>query len=181
MSVASMVRLVRARQLQDSLPPGGEAETARGGAEAAPAKPDDKAQHAVTTALERLTGFIPGEVVTAWGAAIGILTPSTKARWVIFGVAIAFLVAMLLIETALRDRSADEKEKTPPKRQALMVIVAIVAFTAWAFALPGSPAAEQWGKHVTPYFGVGAIALSALLYKGGQLLGLTPLEDGKKT
>jgi uncharacterized membrane protein YecN with MAPEG domain len=175
MSVVTMVRLVQERQSQED---SAQQVTLRKAKSVTPTEEEQKgseAKHAVTTALERLTGFIPTEVVAGWGAAVGLIGPTTAlAGWVIFAVAVVFLVALLLLETALREKKS--KIRTPGQRTLLMVIVAAVAFIIWAFATPGSPAATQWGTEITRYFGVAAIAVSALLPKLTQFLGLAPVE-----
>jgi hypothetical protein len=94
--------------------------------------------------------------------------------WAIFGGALAFLVILVLLETGIRDKQS--QVVTARRRKALLVVVAVVAFSIWAFASPGSPAAAQWGAAATRYFGVVAIAVSAILFRVGQLLGLAPLE-----
>jgi hypothetical protein len=49
-----------------------------------------KPQPAVTTALERLTSFIPTEVVAAWAAEMGMLAPqSALGSWAVYSGAIA--------------------------------------------------------------------------------------------
>jgi magnesium-transporting ATPase (P-type) len=101
------------------------------------------------------------------------------AAWMIFAAAAAFLVCLLWMETAIRDRNAKQANKSSEsiggRRIFLMILVAVVAFVVWAFAMPGSPAEKQWGTDVTRYFGVAAIAVSALLVKLTQFLGLAPV------
>jgi len=167
MSVATMARLVRERE-------------ARERERSAPQpkgldRDEDETSSTLTTALERLTAFIPTEVVAGWAAAVGMLAPQgALGSWAIFGGALTFLVVLVLLETGIRDRAS--QIPTDPRRKALLVLVALVAFTIWAFASPGSPAAAQWGAAATRYFGVVAIAVSAILFRVGQLLGLAPLE-----
>jgi len=135
----------------------------------------EEAKRTVTTTLERLTGFIPTEVVAGWGAAVGLLAPEKSiGSWAIFFAALLFLVILLLLETAVRDKKS--ATRTGGRRKLLMILVAAAAFTIWVFASPGSPAAAQWGTEMMRYFGVAAIAVSAVLFKLSQLLGLAPLE-----
>jgi uncharacterized membrane protein len=178
MALTTMVRLAQERQMQIRAADAARTNTRGSGESVAPADKEEEegqAKHTLTTALERLTGFIPTEVVAGWGAAVGLIAPTTAlAAWMIFAVGVVFLVVVLLIETALRDRKS--KMTTDRRRKLLMVLVAVVAFVVWVFATPGSPAAAQWGKQVTPYFGVAAIAVSAVLFKLSPLLGLAPLD-----
>jgi hypothetical protein len=167
MSVATMARLVREREIRERAGPGLQPKGLNGD--------KDEPDSTLTTALERLTAFIPTEVVAGWAAAVGMLTPQDpRGYWAIFAGALAFLVVLVLLETGIRDK--ESAVPTAPRRKALLVLVALVAFTVWAFASPGSPAAAQWGTAATRYFGVVAIAVSAILFRIGQLLGLAPLE-----
>ena len=63
--------------------------------------------------LGRVASFIPTEIVTAWAAALGVIGPSAKwQRWLIFGVAIAVLLLVGVLDFALkdeRDKEADPK------------------------------------------------------------------------
>ena len=114
----------------------------------------------VTTALERLTGFVPTDVVAVWGAAVGLLAPE---RAILYLAALVFLTVLLLIEMSVQDKGAGIKTDGRPKL--LMIMIAVLAFTVWAFATPGSPVAAQWGAHTMRYFGVLAIAVSAVLFR----------------
>jgi polyferredoxin len=167
MSVATMARLVRQRQVREREAPALQSKGLD--------QEKEESNSTLTTALERLTAFVPTEVVAGWAAAVGMLTPQDAvSSWAIFGGALAFLVILVLLETGIRDK--ESQVKTDPRRKALLVLVALVAFSIWAFASPGSPAAAAWGTSATRYFGVVAIAVSAILFRVGQLLGLAPLE-----
>jgi hypothetical protein len=137
---------------------------------------EEEPSPAVTTALERLTAFIPTEVVAGWGAAMGMLAPRTALEsWAVFAGAVVFLVVLVLLETGIRAKQSSSPADS--RRRGLLLAVAVVAFTVWAFASPGSPAAAQWGDAATRYFGVLAIAMSAILFRLAQLLGLAPVES----
>jgi hypothetical protein len=166
MSIELMVQLVRARDRREQP----ERDTL-----ASPSLGKDQQPAPVTTALQRLTAFIPSEIVTGWGAAMGLIAPKTLiATWAIFGGAGVCLVILTLLETALQDETA--ATRTSRAKKVLMVLFATVSFTVWAFSLPGSPAAAQWGDGATRYFGISAIVLAAVLIKVTQLGGLAPLE-----
>jgi cation transport ATPase len=177
MGVVTMVRLVQERQRQEEEATERQVNLRGDKSEAVTTTEpqQEQAKHAVTTALEQLTGFIPAEVIVLWGAAVGFIAPEKAfASWMILAAALVFLVVLLFLEVALRDRKSTIK--TDGRRRNLMIVLASVAFIVWAFATPGSPAAIQWGMRVTPYFGVIAIAVSGILPKISQLLDLVPVK-----
>ena len=105
--------------------------------------------------------------------ALGLVAPKQPTGyWVIFLVALLFLILLLLLETAVQDKKSNRRTDT--RRKVLLILVAAISFTVWAFACPGSPVAAQWGDELMRYFGVAAIAVSAVLYRVNQLLGLAP-------
>jgi len=184
MSISTMARLIQERQAQDSaahLAMERDLREKMGGVD------ENALQKSTMTALERLTGFVPTEVITGWGAAVGLLLPTRSwQRWAIFGAAVAVMVVLLLLELVLRDRAARDLHRaqgrpspvpqTTRSQTIVALVIATVAFAVWAFAVPGSPAVS-WGEGVTRVFAVVAIPVSAILYKVAQLAGVAPIES----
>lgn len=182
MSISAMARLVAERRQQEAM---AQTLVLERGSErtAADAEAGKKAS---LTALEKLTAFIPAEIVAGWAAAMGLLLPREPwQRWLIFVASVAVLVILVLLELAARDKQALEKHRaggtdqsvplTPGRTKGLVVLSAVIAFTVWAFAVPGSPAVV-WGESASRIFAVLAIPVSAILYKAGKLWGLVPID-----
>jgi hypothetical protein len=104
----------------------------------------------VETALEKITQWIPSEVVAAYVALLGIFAPDDSTlRWVLFAVGVVLVIVFVGLNAALvnkRGREKWESEKRPgpapklaTKRLLTLMGVGIVAFVVWAFALPDSP------------------------------------------
>src|ERR1700761_9130709 len=100
----------------------------------------DKPVGAPTDLVNQITRWIPTETITIYVALLALLAPVAKhapsyqSRWVLLGiVAAANPVVVILLA----------KAKTAPRVDFEMpwveMMVAPVAFTAWAFALPDTP------------------------------------------
>lgn len=129
--------------------------------------------------LARLTAFIPTEIVTAWGAALGVISPKTdKARWVIFAVAVAVLLGLLFIDFALKDKRERTKDQNAKPasfdRKVKTFVIMGAAFSAWALASPGTPLTTDQGRWA---FGA-ALVVSLFAYPLAELWDIVP--DDKK-
>jgi hypothetical protein len=104
------------------------------------------------TALQTLTTYIPTEVLTLYVSAIAAVGPVTinglpVGRWLPFW---CFLVATPLIvwiAFATKLRAAEKPLPLSPVRWPVWeMIAAMIAYFAWAFALPNTPFAqfENW-------------------------------------
>ena len=182
MSISTMTRFCELRQTQDQNAADVllEGTRRRSASESSPTRPPQSTEAAKATALERLAGFVPTEVITAWAAAMGLLVPTAHwQRWVIFGGALVVMIALIFLNSAqLKRTQGVAKPVTAPvvkTRIHRLIIISTVAFTIWAFAAPGSPA-TVWGDGATRLFAVIALFVTPVLYKAAQLWGVAPLE-----
>src|SRR5258708_6870057 len=101
----------------------------------------------MTAALEKITAYIPAEVIGIYVAAFGILTPgSSRTKWIIFGLClllIPFFMWLGFIE-------ARRKKLPVPGLKALTILLfmAIAAYIIWTAALPATPFAA-WDANAT--------------------------------
>jgi hypothetical protein len=91
------------------------------------------------TALERISAFIPSEVIASYTFFLGIIRPvSPNAKWVLFGIAVLLIPIFIAVSRAEFKRSRPS-DKPPSGSAFLLFVFALLAFTAWAAALPDSP------------------------------------------
>lgn len=184
MSVSAMTRLLQIRLAEDeragrvldrTMAEPLSTEAARKSTEQAAAA----AERAKLTALDKLSAFVPTEVITAWAAAVGLIVPTTHLhRWLIFIAAVILLVVMIVLNTLILRKQAPPDSKLPANSTTamlLLILLSTAAFTVWAFAVPGSPAV-MWGDDATRIFAVVSIFVTPVLYRAARLWGLAPLE-----
>lgn len=161
MSIMSSVTFAAQRQAERQAPGGG-------AASGAPA-----ANQSVTAALEKITAFIPSEVIGIYVAVIGILAPaSMRGKWVIFGLCVILVPFFMW----LGYKAAKRKNLPVPGARAfvLLLILAIVAFVAWGAALPSTPF-EVFHADATRFGGALVIILGYAIPKIADAFDLTPL------
>lgn len=164
MSVSSMANHAVARRF----PASREAQAVRPRALAAPgeevkATPQDK----VTQALEVVTAYIPTEILTLYVATIAAIqgdkASSALAPWAAF---LVFLVAtpvvVWLIYAAKFRAQSDHLPWKPADWPKWEMVAGIVAYLAWALALPGNPFME-FGWYSSSLAGIAVMATAALL------------------
>ena len=137
----------------------------------------------VDSAIERVTQWVPTEAVGLYVAFLGLFSPSGSAgRWIMFGVGISFTVLFLALNSALvHKRAVDswrkegEKGQRPPGiaawRLAVLLTICLVAFVAWACALPATPFLDWWSD-ATLVGGGAVLVLAAALPKIAELVGV---------
>lgn len=102
------------------------------------------------TALEKITAFIPTEVIGIYIAGVGIMpveavaepgepAPVSVVQWAIFWVALALVPIFVTVNAALLNRALQPGSKLKPLKVMLLVGFGGVAFCAWALALPETP------------------------------------------
>lgn len=125
----------------------------------------------VKTAIGQITAYIPTEVIGAYIAALGILTPeSSGLRWAVFVIALVVTPIFVGVSFALRRR------QTPELKQGgvgWLIAFAILSFVAWAGAIPGTPMLDIPGW-TTVIGGIAVIFLAPLLSKLAEWLELSP-------
>jgi hypothetical protein len=167
MSIAAATRQAYRREVEASAPTTREA-----------AKEPD-----VDSAIERVTQWVPTEAVGLYVAFLGLLSPSgSSGRWVLFGVGVAFTVIFLVLNSVLvHKRAVDgwkkggEKGQRPPRvaawRLAVLLVICLVAFVAWACALPATPFLAWW-SNATTIGGAAVLVLAAALPKAAEIAGV---------
>jgi uncharacterized membrane protein len=93
-----------------------------------------------TNIVNQITRWIPTETITVYVALLALVaplaphSPSFTSRWVLFGLMTAAnpIVVVLLV---MAKKESGDKFKPP----VFEMIIASIAFAAWAFALPDTP------------------------------------------
>lgn len=179
MSVVRMVGLASDRQVQiasgslrATVARGGEAETTATGT-------DTKA---VDSALDKLTAFIPSEIIAFYltgvamftnTAATGVTPPpdETYIKWILFFVGSGLIPVIMLISYCLK-----VKKQTPvPPRGVMFVlfIFALISFAAWVAVTPGTPF-ETITPYATKIGGLAVIPLAAIMWGIAELCDAVP-------
>lgn len=125
--------------------------------------------------LGKLTAFIPAEIIAAWGGVLGVIAPTKDSeRWGIFVGALAVLLVVLLLDFALKDKRAKDKDAnarpTATDRKVKTFLIVGSSFSAWSLASPGSPldtTGSRWA------FGA-AVILTLFVYKVAELWDIAP-------
>jgi hypothetical protein len=143
------------------------------------AKKNDKAS--LDTQLGAVAAYIPSEVLAAYTTALGVTaTVSDKGvvKWALYFGTVVLVAAYVALKyagdrkVAKAKKAADPSAKIPPVApQIWVVVLALVAFTAYVMALPGSPFG---GNGVNIVGGLLVIAFAVLLPLVGKLVGVTP-------
>jgi len=138
-----------------------------------PAPGDAAPPNQQQAALERITAYIPSEVIGIYVAVIGILaTPSAHGKWLIFGGCVLLIPFFMW----LGYKAAQRKNLPVPSRRAfvLLLVLAVVAFVAWGAALPDTPF-QVFTADATRFGGAAVIILGYLIPSIADAFDLTPL------
>ena len=140
------------------------------------AAPDAAAASTATDVTSQLVKYIPTELVAAYATVVGILPISGSAavchsqfapRWLALGVFIVLTPLTLQTLYVVKRRAAGG---VGPRIPWFDHVAALVAFLAWALALPLSPVDSSCSWH--PQYGVAIAAVVLLLLGlGAQLAG----------
>ncbi|GAB2844915.1 hypothetical protein GCM10022221_50270 [Actinocorallia aurea] len=127
------------------------------------------------TALNRVAAFIPSEAVAVYLALWAFIDPDEPlAKWTVFGVGLALVLAFYFL-AYLQRRRAVAGVDGPPARSVgvtlVLLLFAVVAFTAWAAAMPGNPF-TQFTDQAVKIGGGAIIVLGVLMPKVADVLGL---------
>lgn len=139
------------------------------------------------SALNRIAEFIPAEVIGVYTALWGLTDPgSAAAKWAVFGVGLALVpVVFVLTYMVSRRRAAAAGAGVRPARSLRvsvpLLVFALLAFVAWAAAMPGNPFTEL-SEHALRFGGGAVLVLGLLLPMAAEALGLAksapdPLES----
>jgi len=164
MSIATMTRLAAPAALRPAL---------------------DAAQPPVSdiqeTALEKITAFIPTEVIGIYVAGLGILSGTdetapgdgTGVGWALFAFCLLVVPLLVAINVQLRNRASGTEGTVGPRKALLLCVFGAVAFIAWTAALPETPFVDLHAY--ANRIGAFAVVVLGVLMPGvAQLLGLVP-------
>jgi len=130
------------------------------------------AKKSVESALEKITAFIPSEVIGLYVSGVAIFSPQeAQTKWGIFFICLALIPAFMSLDYMLR-----KKRQAPianRKTNAVLFIFAGAAFTAWAAALPDTPFLS-FSSRASQIGGWAVILLAAFMYKVAELLDVAP-------
>lgn len=93
-----------------------------------------------TELLSQITRWIPTETITVYVALLALLAPLTghshnfTSRWLLFSIIIAANPVVVILLTMAKTKTGDAF-----KFPIFEMIIASIAFAAWAFALPDTP------------------------------------------
>jgi quinol-cytochrome oxidoreductase complex cytochrome b subunit len=160
MSIARMMSLGGTRELEITRP----------GAVAAADEAGKKTT--VDTAMEKITAFIPSDVIGIYVAGLGVFSPQTDAnKWYVFGVSVLLIPVLMLLNYF--DQKKRNKPTPGPRIVAVLVVLALVAFVAWAGAMPGTPFLV-FTPYATEIGGWAVVILALIMYKLADLLDIVP-------
>lgn len=170
MSISSMANVAYVRRADVHVPqvaPANAAPQTLGQLELATAGTAES-QSAVTTALKVIVTYIPTEVLTLYVAVLAaIQDPNRKSHNALWAAFYFFLIATPLVVWlvyAAKVRAASKPLPLAPKTWPVWeMFAAMVAYAAWAFALPDSPF-KYYGDWYSPALaGVIVLIISTLL------------------
>lgn len=133
-------------------------------------------QSKLDSAMQKITAFIPSEVVGIYIAVVGILAPAPAdnvMKWWIFGICAGLLIPFFIGIGYLAKKKKNEPVPTLTVLITLLVC-ALIAFAAWACALPDTPFHQLFGDDATRYGGGAVIVLAAVLYQIAEYLNAVP-------
>jgi hypothetical protein len=93
-----------------------------------------------TNLINQITQWIPTETITVYVALLALLaplaghSPSFASRWVLFSIITAVNPVVVILLTMAKTKGGDAF-----KFPVFEMVIAPVAFAAWAFALPDTP------------------------------------------
>jgi hypothetical protein len=125
--------------------------------------------------IERLTAFMPAEMITIWAVALTLINPSQDwVRWVSLGGGVIVLLVILHLDLALKDKQAKQDDpKAQPvstHRRIRAFAIATVSFLVWALATPGTPLTGNQSR-----WAVGAaVVLTAIITRYAKLWDIEP-------
>jgi hypothetical protein len=166
MSIGTMMRLGYSRENE-------KVSVAARAAAGGPAAGDSKA---IDSAMQKVAAFIPSEVIGAYVAGVGILSPDGSAgKWWLFAICLVLVPVFVALGALIQQKDASS---AVTKRQLVRLIVILVvlggtSFVAYASALPGSPFLEI-NDQATRVGGIAVILLAGLMYKLADLLDVVP-------
>ncbi len=132
----------------------------------------DKPVGVSTGVANQITRWIPTETISVYVALLALLVPlsnrapSFESRWILFGIVTAVnpIVVILLM---MAKTQPDDKFAWP----VFEMVVAPIAFAAWAFALPDTPLSQfphydlKWNAAILSVTTTGIVLVANALHK----------------
>jgi hypothetical protein len=120
------------------------------------ASPDEKSQ--IAEFVERALNFVPTEIIGAYIALSGAISPNRqREKWIIYGVCVV-LIPPILIFAAKTVKGIGTKVSYRITR---LSVLGVASFTAWVAALAGGPF-MIFGES-TPRWGTGTLIVLGLM------------------
>lgn len=125
--------------------------------------------------MEQITAFIPSEVVTIYLGGLGLLSPNELFwKWGLFLGGALLIPIFIFIDVKILKKA---NKPTPSLGKSVgLTIFALLAFTAWAGAMPETPFLSLW-THAQTAAAAAVLILAAGMYKFAALCGLVPSRD----
>ena len=138
-----------------------------------------------TGIVDQITRWIPTETISAYVALLALLAPLTKhapsyeSRWVLLGIVAAANPLVVLLLAMAKTKPGDDFSVP-----VFEMLVAPVAFAAWAFALPDTPLSSiagydlKWNAAILSVTTTGIVLLANALHKSPDLDQVMTKEQG---
>ena len=127
---------------------------------------------AIEGAIDKIASYIPSEVIGTYVAVSGIIaSESAMAKWIIFGASISLIPILTFMGNALAIKRG--LTAPTPRSTSYIILVACVAFCAWAAALPDNPLVT-YCDGATRIGGAAIIVLAVVLPRVAELLDIVP-------
>ena len=137
------------------------------------------ADQARSSALNQIATFIPSDVVATYVALQDIFAPGSKSTlWILFGIGIGLCILLPLLNF-LASRNTPAAAGTAGTghagwtKQIIVIAMALVAFTAYAMALPSTVFASLFSS-ATLWGAASALVLAILLPAFASAVGIKP-------
>jgi hypothetical protein len=164
MSIATMVSLAVARGRED--------ETADTRTRGERGESEEESKKSLDSVMAKVSAFVPSEINGIYVAGVGILSPKEDAeKWLIFATCLALIP--LLIWLSYLDHKKHSEAKLSGRITLILLLFAVIAFVAWAAALPGTPF-QAFSERATAIGGWAVAILAVVLYKAADALGIVP-------
>jgi hypothetical protein len=149
-------------------------------------KPSPAKSLGVSTGIvDQITRWIPTETITAYVALLALLAPlsrhapSYQSRWILLGIVVAANPLVVLLLAMAKSQPGDDFSLP-----VFEMLIAPIAFAAWAFALPDTPLTSiahydlKWNAAILSITTTGIVLLANALHKSPDLDQVMTKEQG---
>jgi hypothetical protein len=125
----------------------------------------------VPDALKVVAAYVPSEVLAIYVSAVGMFYPSNPStKWILFTLA-SVLIPVIIAISAAAGKTNTTPSRVTPMMQAKLAALGMLAFAAWAAAMPDGPFVVM-GSEATKVGAVAVLVLAALLPGLAKILGV---------